>query len=114
DSQVVSLASKTYYRELLEAGVAIHEYQPTMIHTKTVTVDGSIALIGSPNFDERSFELNYEEALVVYDNSHVQELDRSFGEDLANARQVTLEEVCHWSPWRRTRHRVARFLRSQM
>jgi cardiolipin synthase len=114
DSHIVSLASKTYYRELLEAGVAIHEYQPTMIHTKTVTVDGAIALIGSPNFDTRSFELNYEEALVAYDHALVEQLDRSFADDLARARRITLDEVRRWSPFARAGHRIARFLRSQV
>ena len=114
DSALVSLASKTYYRDLLEAGVAIHEYQPTMIHTKTVTVDGTIALIGSPNFDTRSFDLNYEEALVVYNSSLVQELNRSFDDDVSKARQVTLEEVQHWSLFVRTRYRLARLLRAQL
>lgn len=114
DSKLVSLASKTYYRDLLEAGVAIHEYQPTMVHTKTVTVDGTIALIGSPNFDTRSFALNYEEALVAYDSALVRKLDRSFDDDLAKARQVTLEEVLRWSWSARARLRLARCLRAQM
>ncbi|MGH8233416.1 MAG: phospholipase D-like domain-containing protein [Rhodanobacteraceae bacterium] len=114
DSGMVSFASKTYYRDLLQAGVAIHEYQPSMIHTKTVTVDGNIALIGSPNFDTRSFGLNYEEALVVYDKSLTQELDRSFDDDLTKARQITLEEVQQWSWLERARHRVARLLRAQL
>ena len=114
DSRIVSLASKTYYRGLLEGGVAIHEYQPTMIHTKTVTVDGTIALFGSPNFDTRSFELNYEEALVAYDSALVEQLDRSFGEDLTHARRVTLEDVRKWSLFARASHRVARFLRPQV
>ncbi|MGH8190651.1 MAG: phospholipase D-like domain-containing protein, partial [Rhodanobacteraceae bacterium] len=114
DSKLVLFASKTYYRELLDAGVAVHEYQPTMIHTKTVTVDGAIALIGSPNFDTRSFALNYEEALVVYHEALVQKLDRSFDDDLAKARQVTLDEVRGWSLPARARHRVARFLRAQI
>lgn len=114
DSQIVSLASKTYYRELLEAGVAIHEYQPTMIHTKTVVVDGTIALIGSPNFDTRSFELNYEEALVACDRELAGQLDRTFGEDLARARRVSIGEVGRWPLVARARHRIARFLRSQM
>ena len=114
DSTLVALASRTYYRDLLEAGVTVHEYQPSMIHTKTVTVDGTIALIGSPNFDTRSFDLNYEEALVVYDSSLAQELNRSFDDDLANARQVTLDEVRHWSWFERTRQRLARMLRAQL
>lgn len=114
DTKLVSLASKTYYRELLQAGVAIHEYQRSMIHTKTVTVDGAYALLGSPNFDTRSFGLNYEEALVVYDKTLTQVLNRSFEDDLGNARQVTLREVEAWSPWARAGHRMARMLRAQM
>ncbi|MEO8808883.1 MAG: phospholipase D-like domain-containing protein [Rhodanobacter sp.] len=114
DTKLVSFASKTYYRDLLLAGVAIHEYQPSMIHTKTVTVDGGYALIGSPNFDTRSFGLNYEEALVVYDKSLTQTLNRSFDEDLSNARAVTLREVEAWSPWARASQRLARMLRAQM
>ena len=114
DSPLVSRASKTYYRELLQAGVAIHEYQPSMIHTKTVTVDGAYALIGSPNFDTRSFGLNYEEALVVYDGVLTQTLDRSFEDDLGKSRQVTLLEVEGWSPWTRAGNRLARMLRAQL
>ncbi|MEO6799680.1 MAG: phospholipase D-like domain-containing protein [Rhodanobacter sp.] len=114
DTQLVSRASKTYYRKLLQAGVTIHEYQPSMIHTKTVTVDGAYALIGSPNFDTRSFGLNYEEALVVYDSALTQALNRSFDDDLGNARQVTLDEVESWSPWMRAGNRLARMLRAQL
>lgn len=114
DSRLVSYASKTYYRDLLEAGVAIHEYLPTMIHTKTVTVDGNIALIGSPNFDTRSFALNYEEALVVFHSGLVQQLNRSFDDDLGRARRITLADVRGWSWPARTKHHLARFLRAQI
>ena len=114
DTKLVSRASKTYYRELLQAGVAIHEYQRSMIHTKTVTVDGAYALIGSPNFDTRSFGLNYEEALVVHDGVLTQTLNRSFDDDLVDAREVTLREVEGWSLWMRGCNRLARMLRAQL
>lgn len=114
DTKLVSHASKTYYRDLLQAGVAIHEYQPSMIHTKTVTVDGTYALIGSPNFDTRSFGLNYEEALVVYDGSLTRTLNHSFDDDLGRARQVTMQEVEGWSLWARACNHVARMLRAQL
>ncbi len=114
DAKLVSRASKTYFRELLQAGVTIHEYQPSMIHTKTVTVDGAYALIGSPNFDARSFGLNYEEALVMYDGPLTQSLNRSFEDDLGKARQITLREVESWSPWLRAGNRLARMLRAQL
>ena len=114
DTALVSSASKTYYKQLLQAGVAIHEYQPSMIHTKTVTVDGAYALIGSPNFDTRSFDLNYEEALVVYDGALTRALNRSFAEDLGKTREVTLGDVAGWTPWARAGHRLARMLRAQL
>jgi cardiolipin synthase len=114
DTALVSHASKTYYEKLLQAGVSIHEYQPSMIHTKTVTVDGAYALIGSPNFDTRSFGLNYEEALVVYDSALAQALNRSFADDLGKSREVTLDEIARWTPWMRLCHRMARLLRAQL
>lgn len=94
--------------------MAIHEYQPTMIHTKQVTVDGGWAVIGSPNFDARSFSLNYEEALVAFDESLVQRLRESFAADLAQSRQITLEDVDNWSVYQRTRNRLARMFRAQL
>jgi cardiolipin synthase len=114
DNRIVRHASHTYYRHLLEAGVSIHEYQPSMIHTKTVTVDGAYALIGSPNFDTRSFALNYEEALVVYDRTLTSTLNRSFADDLSRAREITLDEVERWSLPERVLNRLARLLRAQL
>lgn len=114
DNPVVSYASRTYYQRLLQAGVFIHEYQPSMIHTKTVTIDGEYALIGSPNFDTRSFGLNYDEALVVYDEALTSTLNRSFAEDQTQAREIMLHEVEHWSIRTRVLNRLARMLRSQL
>lgn len=114
DSAMVRYASKTYYRELLDAGVRIFEYQPTMMHTKTVTVDGQWAVIGSSNFDSRSFELNYEIALAVYDDSLVNALDVSFANDLADSREITLDDVEQWSLFARTRNHLAVLLREQL
>lgn len=114
DSPAVAAASKTYYRDLLEGGVSIHEYQPTMIHTKSVTVDDQCAILGSPNFDARSFSLNYEEALVAFDGDLVATLQKSFSEDLSHARRITLEDVEAWSLYQRVRNRMARLLRAQL
>jgi cardiolipin synthase len=77
-------------------------------------VDGAYALIGSANFDTRSFGLNYEEALVVYDSALTRALNRSFAEDLGKTREVTLGDVAGWSPWARAGHRLARMLRAQL
>lgn len=114
DSTIVGFASQTYYRELLEAGVRIFEYQPTMMHAKTVTVDGSWAVIGSANFDSRSFLLNYEIALAVYDESFVDELDQSFAEDLSRSHEITLADVEDWSAFERLRNHTMLLVREQL
>jgi cardiolipin synthase len=60
DSWIVGAASRSYYAELLAAGVQIFEYQGGLLHTKSLTLDGEVTLIGSANMARRSFELNYE------------------------------------------------------
>lgn len=70
DSRIVSAASRSYYSELLAAGVIIHEYVGGLLHAKTLTLDGEITLIGSTNLDRRSFDLNYENNVLLY--SHEQ------------------------------------------
>lgn len=68
DSRLVALASRGFYEPLLEAGIEILEYNGGLLHAKTVTVDRRLALITSANLDRRSFELNFEAGLVVYDD----------------------------------------------
>ncbi|OYW53421.1 MAG: cardiolipin synthase [Rhizobiales bacterium 17-65-6] len=67
DSWIVAAASRSYYRDLLEAGVEIHEYVGGLLHAKTLTLDGEVTLIGSANMDRRSFELNAENNILLYD-----------------------------------------------
>ena len=67
DSWIVAAASRSYYHELLEAGVEIREYVGGLLHAKTLTLDGEITLIGSANIDRRSFELNAENNILLYD-----------------------------------------------
>ena len=67
DSWIVAWASRSYYADLLAAGVRIYEYQGGLLHTKSLTVDGELTLIGSANMDRRSMELNYENNILVYD-----------------------------------------------
>lgn len=67
DSWIVAAASHSYYAELLEAGVQIYEYVGGLLHSKTMTVDGAVSLIGSANIDRRSFELNFENNILLYD-----------------------------------------------
>jgi cardiolipin synthase len=92
DKDVVRKASRHFWGELLRAGVRIHEFQPTMYHSKFVIVDDRWVTLGSTNFDERSFSLNDEANLNVYDEPFAREQIRVFDEDLRRARMITLEE----------------------
>ena len=114
DSRLVRWASRTYYRALLEAGVRIFEYQPTMFHVKAVTVDDDWAIVGSANFDNRSFELNYEVMVVAEDSMLVDSLQKSMRSDLRRSREITLADVEEWSLLERVRDRLATVLREQL
>jgi len=82
DSETVRLASKAAWGDLLLAGVSIHEYQPTMMHNKVLIVDGLMTSVGSTNFDVRSFRLNDEASLNIYDAAFAARMTEVFEEDL--------------------------------
>lgn len=92
DSPIVQHASHHHYGTLLEGGVRIFEYQRTLLHQKVLMIDGCWASIGSSNFDDRSFEINDEVALVIYDEKVVGELERIFDHDLEACREESLEK----------------------
>lgn len=100
DSKLVRLASLPRYSELIRAGIQIYEYQPTLIHAKAMIVDESISMIGSANFDNRSFELNDEIVLWVDDEEFAALLSESFERDLERTVHITLERF-HRIPRRR-------------
>jgi cardiolipin synthase len=89
---ITRLASRRRYGRLLEAGATIYEYQPTMIHAKVFIVDALWAVVGSTNFDNRSFGLNDEVNLAVLERGYASQLERDFREDLQKSRPITLEE----------------------
>jgi len=91
DSQVMSAASRSQWGELLELGVRIHQYQPCMYHTKVMVVDEQWTSVGSTNLDNRSFHLNDEANLNVYDSGFAAEQVRILKDDIANSTPVTLE-----------------------
>ena len=99
DASVVRHASRARWGELLEAGVVIAEYQPTMFHCKIMIVDGYMVSTGSTNFDNRSFRLNDEANLNVYDAGFAAEMTREFEQDFAKTRAITIEQ---WRnrPWK--------------
>jgi cardiolipin synthase len=93
DSRLVTAAARSYYDELVRAGVAIYEYGPPMLHAKTLVVDRDIAVIGSANMDNRSFRLNFEIMAAVYDEATASRLAALFEEDLHKARKYSLREA---------------------
>jgi cardiolipin synthase A/B len=98
DQRMVRRASRALWGPLLEAGVAIYEYQPTMYHVKVAIVDEIWTSVGSTNFDNRSFRLNDEANLNVYDPPFAEAQARVFEDDKRRARRITLEEWRH-RPW---------------
>lgn len=114
DMRVVRWASQHVWAPLLESGVTIHEFQPTMIHCKTLVVDGQVSLVGSINFDPRSFALNSESAIVVSDAALAAEMERVFACDLACSRRVTLDEVRSRGVAARVRNAICYWVRAQL
>ncbi|MET7381150.1 phospholipase D-like domain-containing protein [Streptomyces sp. NPDC005526] len=88
DQRACQLAGQHHYQTLLEAGVVIRQYQPTMLHTKIMTVDGVASLIGSTNFNRRSLEHDEEVMLAVLDEDFTATLDRDFDHDLEQSEAV--------------------------
>ena len=96
DSWVVGAASRSYYRELLDAGVKIYEYDGGLLHAKSLTVDGKVTLIGSANMDRRSFDLNYENNILLVDAQLTQTMIARQLEYLGHSHRVTKEAVAAW------------------
>jgi cardiolipin synthase len=114
DTQTTRHASRALWGDLLEAGVAIYEYQPTMYHCKVMVVDGCWVSVGSANFDNRSFRLNDEANLNALDRALAEEQTRVFEADKQACRLITLE-AWRRRPWReKVVDRLASLLRSQV
>ena len=114
DTEIVRRASRARWGPLLEAGVQIAEYQPTMFHCKVMVVDGLLVSVGSTNFDNRSFRLNDEANLNMYDAEFARRQIEIFEQDLQRSQLVTLQA---WQerPWReRLVEQAASLLGSQL
>jgi cardiolipin synthase len=114
DKELVRTAGRASYGELLEAGVQIFEYQPTMLHAKTLVVDGVWASVGSINFDNRSFGLNDEATLCVESKRFAGELEEAFQTDLDHSKEIDAERWRKRSPWLRSREAASRLVRREL
>jgi cardiolipin synthase A/B len=113
DALPVQAAGRSYYEELLSAGVRIFEFQPSMMHAKTTVVDGAWSIVGSANLDERSMELNEENVLGVADRDFALAVEAGVREDFARSREILLEEWRNRSILRRGLERVCKVLIEQ-
>ena len=113
DNWIVRASAQARYQELLEAGVKVYEYQPTFMHAKYGVIDGSWAVIGSPNLNSRSRQLDEENALGIYDRALAATLTDTFRGDLAHARPIALEEWRRRNPLQKLFETVSRILDQQ-
>ncbi|MBN9628679.1 phosphatidylserine/phosphatidylglycerophosphate/cardiolipin synthase family protein [Acidovorax sp.] len=114
DTEAVKAASRATWGELLQAGAEIYEYGPTMYHCKVMIVDQLLVSVGSTNFDNRSFRLNDEANLNVYDATFAQRQTQVFEDDIRRSRRVTYEAWLE-RPWSEKLHeKMTGLLRSQL
>jgi cardiolipin synthase len=92
DLPMVRFASWGHYGDMLKAGVKIYEYQPTMLHNKTIVIDGIYSSIGSINFDARSMNANAEETLAFYDRGFAAKMEAMFQDDKKHCQEITYEK----------------------
>jgi cardiolipin synthase len=114
DAELVAQASRAKWGVLLKLGAEIYEYQPTMYHCKVLVVDGLWTSVGSTNFDNRSFRLNDEANLNVYDKEIAARQIADFEADLKRSRRVTYEEWEARSWWEKLQERGAALFNSQL
>lgn len=114
DVPIVRQASRVHYEWLLNRGIRIFEYQPTMMHAKTMTVDGLWSTVGSSNFDDRSFRLNDEVNVNIYDAGTAKRMEEIFFEDLARSREITERKWLRRGTFDRVKEKIANVLRPQL
>jgi cardiolipin synthase len=111
---IVQLAQESYYDALLAAGVRIHGYHGNFLHSKLMTVDSHVGLIGSSNLDRRSFELNEEISVLIYDQQVVSELDAIEQSYIDQSDTVDAAAWPRRPAWKRLLQNVARLFDSLM
>jgi len=108
DVLLVGPAGRSYYQQLLAAGIRIFEYLPSMLHAKTMVVDGNLSLVGSANLDMRSFRLNFEVGAMIDDPALAKTLQERFAAQTGESREVSLDAVQRWPVAKRLLHGTAR------
>lgn len=93
DKKLVFAVTRSNYRALLNAGVKIYEYTPGFIHAKSVSADGKVCIVGTANFDFRSFYLHFENCVLAYKSGCVGEVEADFIETMEKSQEITIEEI---------------------
>ena len=101
DSAFVAAASRSYYHRLLQAGVQIYEFTPGLLHAKTLCVDGQVTLLGSTNLDLRSFDLNFENNVLLQSAAVTRAIRARQNDYLRQSVPITMAQVLAWPRWRR-------------
>jgi cardiolipin synthase len=114
DQPLTKAAGRHAYGKLLEGGVNIYEYAPSMIHSKTMVVDGMFALLGTSNLDSRSAVINEELDISIYDEGFGLEMEAVFDADLKKSRPYTLDQFKKRSAWERMTEALAAPFHSQL
>ena len=114
DSRIGRAASRSRWGRLLAADVEFFLYQPAMYHPKTMIVDGVLVVIGSANFDNRSFSINDEVTLSILDRAVAADNLRTFADDMAKSKRLTREEFEARPVYIRMADHISGLLRSQL
>jgi cardiolipin synthase len=110
DSILVNYAARSYYGDLLKAGIEIYQYTKGFVHAKTLVADTKIAIVGTANMDFRSFDLNFEVNAIVYDVETANELRNVFYDDLNNAERIDAAAWANRSKFKQLMEKMARLI----
>ncbi|NTX11778.1 cardiolipin synthase B [Myxococcus sp. CA056] len=110
DVKVIRASQRSTYERLLDAGARIYEYQPSMMHAKTMLVDDWLAVVGSTNMDSLSLNKLGEGSLVINDAEFVRKMERCWAKDLRVSKEISLENGGRTNPWRRLARRATQLV----
>jgi cardiolipin synthase len=107
DSKLALNASRSRYRQLLEAGIGVYERQNALLHAKTAVIDGIWSTVGSSNLDNRSFVHNDEVNAIIIGDRFAEAMEHQFEFDMQQSRQISLAEWKERSLWKRIAEKLS-------
>jgi cardiolipin synthase len=113
DHTITRRSSRALYGDILASGGEIYEYQPSMMHAKIMIIDGLWSVVGTTNFDNRSFGLNDEVNLAARDRQLAERLERDFQNDLRKSRRISYEEWQRRPVWERVQEKAGALIERQ-